>query len=461
MSNALFSSLDLSSKQIANLASLGYEAMTEVQEKSLPSVLNGQDVVVQAKTGSGKTVAFGLGLLQQINPRFFGAQSLVLCPTRELADQVAKELRKLARCVDNIKVVVLVGGKPFGPQKGSLEHGGHIIVGTPGRVQDHLNRGTLNLQGLKILVLDEADRMLDMGFSDVVTEIIEQTPDARQTLLFSATYPSSVNKMCRAIQDNPVTIKIETNEDDNTIEQHFYQMEKNDRDEALIHLFQHHKPKTALVFCHTKKSCADIAKFLSENNIQSLAIHGDLEQPERDQVLAQFANNSCPVLVATDVAARGLDIKSLEAVVNYELPRDLETYTHRIGRTGRAGAKGLALSLYAPYEQHRVDAIEEVQPSSCVNQSADELEQDVWFKLYAPMVTLQLDAGRKNKLRPGDLLGALTGDAGLDGANIGKIDIFDRTTYVAIERSVSDQAVDYFSSGKVKGRHVRARKIWS
>ena len=459
MASDSFSVLPISSAQIANLKSLGYKKMTPVQAQSLPHVLKGRDLIAQAKTGSGKTAAFGIGLLEQINPRFFGVQALVLCPTRELADQVGKELRRLARSTANIKLVLLCGGKPIGPQKGSLEHGAHIAVGTPGRIQDHLRKETLKLDGLKTLVLDEADRMLDMGFFDVMTEIITQTPKSRQTLLFSATFPNTIKKMCRSIQRDPVTVTVETEHEPGVIRQLFYEVKKHERNNTLLALFEHYKPESTLVFCHTKKQCDEVARFLRDHHIEALAIHGDLDQRERDQVLVRFTNNSCSVLVATDVAARGLDIKSLQAVINYELPRDPEIYTHRIGRTGRAGEKGTALSIYTESEQIRINAIEKFQDKPCICDVYASLDRDPDYSLQSPMVTIQLDAGRKNKMRPGDLLGALTGDAGLAGSQIGKIDIFDMSSYVAIERDAVRQALNYLATGKVKGRNIRARKI--
>jgi len=459
MASDSFSSLSISSAQIANLESLGYKKMTPVQAQTLPHLLKGRDVTAQAKTGSGKTAAFGIGLLELINPRFFGVQALVLCPTRELADQVGKELRRLARCMPNIKLVMLCGGKPFGPQRGSLEYGAHIAVGTPGRIQDHLRKKTLELNGLKTLVLDEADRMLDMGFFEVVTEIISQTPKSRQTLMFSATYPKAIKKLCGSVQRKPLMVAVETEHKPGAIEQLFYQVKRHERNNTLLALFEHYRPSSTLVFCHTKVQCDSVAGLLREHHIDALAIHGDLEQRERDQVLVRFANNSCSVLVATDVAARGLDIKSLQAVINYELPRDPEIYIHRIGRTGRAGEKGIALSIFTESEKMRVDAIERDQGASCIYDVYASLDRDPGFSLQAPMVTIQLDAGRKNKMRPGDLLGALTGDAGLAGSQIGKIDIFDMTSYIAVERGASRQALSYLANGKVKGRNIRARKI--
>lgn len=454
-----FSSLPLAKPQLDALDSLGYQTMTAVQAQSLPLVLKGRDVIAQAKTGSGKTAAFGIGLLNLINPRFFAVQALVLCPTRELAEQVGKEIRKLARFMPNIKLVMLCGGKPLGPQIGSLEHGAHIVVGTPGRVQDHLRKNTLKLDALKMLVLDEADRMLDMGFADVMQDIIGQTPGSRQTLLFSATYPDTIQQMSRQIQRNPASVKVASEHQPDVIEQVFYEVNKHERHNTLLALFEHYQPDSCVVFCHTKKQCDEVASLLKDNQIDALAIHGDLEQRQRDQVLVRFANNSCPVLVATDVAARGLDIKSLQMVINFELPRDPEVYVHRIGRTGRAGETGLAMSIVTPAETPRITAIENYLKQPCACDVLASLDRAANFSLQAPMVTIQIDAGRKNKIRPGDILGALTGDAGLQGSQIGKIDIFDMSSYVAVEQSALRQAMNYLANGKIKGRSIRARKI--
>jgi ATP-independent RNA helicase DbpA len=459
MASDSFSSISISPNQVANLDSLGYKKMTPIQAQSLPHILKGKDLIAQAKTGSGKTAAFGIGLLSNINPRFFGIQALIICPTRELADQVGKEIRRLARFTQNIKLVLLCGGKPLGPQIGSLEHGAHIVVGTPGRLQDHLRKGTLKLDGLKTLVLDEADRMLDMGFSDVMKDIISQTPKSRQTLLFSATYPDTIKQMSKSFQRSPITVTVESEHKETVIEQLFYEIKKHERNTSLLGLFEHYQPSTTVVFCHTKKQCDEVAHFLRDHDIEALAIHGDLDQRERDQVLVRFANNSCSVLVATDVAARGLDIKSLQAVINYELPRDPEIYVHRIGRTGRAGERGIALSLFTQSEVVRLNAIENYQKKPCICDVPESLNRDTSFNLQPPMVTIQLDSGRKNKLRPGDILGALTGDAGLTGSQIGKIDIFDMSSYVAVERTALRQALNYLSQGKIKGRSIRARKI--
>ena len=461
MSSPNFASLPISPQQLEALQGLGYASMTPVQAQSLPLILSGKDVIIQAKTGSGKTAAFGIGLLNRLNPRFFGVQALVMCPTRELAEQVGQSIRQLASRMANVKTVLLCGGKPFGPQRDSLHHGAHIVVGTPGRIQDHLQRGTLDLKGVRTFVLDEADRMLEMGFAEVMASITSHLPKNRQTILLSATFPDDIKTISRSLQEKPIqiTVDAEVSHDEVIIEQLFFEVQRHERDKTLLALFEHHRPRNAMVFCNTKKQCAEVARFLSDHDIEAAAIHGDLDQRERDQVLVQFANESCPVLVASDVAARGLDIPALEMVVNIELPRDADTYVHRIGRTGRAGQSGKAFSLVAPSEVGRMRVIEDYLGNSCVCDVLASLDRDPNYELRGPMITVQLDAGRKQKVRPGDILGALTGDAGLSGDQIGKISIMDNWSYVAVHRAALRQAMNFLADGKVKGRAVRARRL--
>ncbi|WP_256250573.1 ATP-dependent RNA helicase DbpA [Pseudomonas sp. NBRC 111123] len=444
---------------LANLDALGYASMTPIQAQSLPVILRGQDLIAQAKTGSGKTAAFGIGLLNPINPRYFGCQALVLCPTRELADQVAKELRRLARAEDNIKILTLCGGVSLGPQIASLEHGAHIIVGTPGRIQQHLDKGTLVLDGLNTLVLDEADRMLDMGFFDAIANIIGKTPSRRQTLLFSATYPAGIEQLAADFMRKPQQVKVESLHADNQIEQRFIEIDPQQRLDAVTRVLGHYRPQSCVAFCFTKQQCEDVVAHLTAKGIVAQALHGDLEQRDRDQVLTMFANRSSSVLVATDVAARGLDIDGLDMVINVELARDAEIHVHRVGRTGRAGEKGVAVSLVAPAEGHRAQAIEDLQKSPLRWDQLDSLKNQGGAPLLPLMSTLCIAAGRKDKLRPGDILGALTGDAGIPGKQVGKIAIFDFQAFVAVERALAKQAMQRLNSGKIKGRSLKVRII--
>lgn len=452
-----FSSLPLKKVLLDSLASMEFTSMTLVQEQTLPLVLAGKDVIAQAKTGSGKTVAFGLALLSKLNVKQFTTQALVICPTRELADQVANEIRRLARLMSNVKVLTLCGGGPIGPQIGSLEHGAHIVVGTPGRLADHLQRQTLDLKQLNTLVLDEADRMLDMGFEDDINRILDASPTSRQTLLFSATYPDSIMTMSKKIQNSPVMISIK--EQHNEIEQYFYEVENHQRDQVLAKIINLYPCESTIVFCNTKAACQDVESYLNELGYSAIALHGDLEQREREQVLFQFANKSCTILVATDVAARGLDIKELDVVINYQIPSDPDVYVHRIGRTGRAGAKGIAISLVTINEVTRANMIENELNFGLNWKSLSNLTIDPSNTVIPNMQTLCLSIGRKNKVRPGDVLGALTKDANLESKHIGKINITEFYTYIAIDRTVVKQALSYFQHGKIKSKPVRARKL--
>lgn len=444
---------------LSNLDALGYREMTPIQAQSLPVILQLRDLIAQAKTGSGKTAAFGIGMLQKLNPTWFAIQALVICPTRELADQVSNELRRLARFADNIKVLTLCGGAPMRPQIASLEHGAHIVVGTPGRLRDHISRNTINLSTVQTLVLDEADRMVDMGFYEEISGIVSACPARRQTLLFSATYPDDIRKASAEFLREPVEVKVEAQHDDNQIEQRFYEVGYDDRNAAVATLLKHYRPVSTLAFCNTKIHCRELAAELRAQGFSALALYGELEQRERDEILVLFANQSCSVLVATDVAARGLDIQSLGAVINVDVSKDTEVHIHRIGRTGRGQDKGLALSLCTPNEKKWVRLIEEYQHKPAQWFDLKSAEPAMGADLHAPMVTLCIMGGKKDKLRPGDLLGALTGDVGLTKDQVGKINVFEFMTYVALDRHVADKAYASLSNGNIKGRNFKMRFI--
>ncbi|MBI2772757.1 MAG: ATP-dependent RNA helicase DbpA [Burkholderiales bacterium] len=454
-----FSRLPLNPATLANLERLGYLAMTPIQAASLPPALLGKDIIAQAKTGSGKTAAFALTLLANLNARRFAVQSLVLCPTRELADQVTTEIRRLARAEDNIKVVTLCGGVPLRGQLATLEHGAHIVVGTPGRVMDHLERESLKLDAMNTLVLDEADRMLDMGFFEDIVTVAKQCPKTRQTLLFSATYPEGIAKLAAQFMREPVTIKVEAQHAGGQIAQRWYEVKNSERLKAVSLLLNHFRPASTLAFCNTKARCRELAEALKAEGVSALALYGELEQRERDQVLVRFANKSCSVLVATDVAARGLDIASLAAVVNVDVTPDAEVHIHRIGRTGRAGEEGLALNLVSMDEMGYVGRIEVLQGRESEWHKLEELTPAGKGPLAPPMVTLHIQGGRKEKIRPGDVLGALTADLGYKREQIGKIDVNEFSTYVAVERAIAHEAASRLNAGRIKGKSVKVRQL--
>lgn len=469
-----FATLSLPLAQLANLTELGYLAMTPVQAASLPLALAGHDLIVQAKTGSGKTAAFGLALLAnlarpttaapppdptQATPAGRGVQALVLSPTRELADQVTTEIRRLARSQPNLKTLTLCGGTPLHPQRASLAHGADIVVGTPGRIIDHLARGTLKLEALNTLVLDEADRLLEMGFFDDIATIARQCPKQRQTLLFSATYPSGIAELSRQLMHNPKEVKADTQHAAGQIEQRFYEMRDEERLHTVAKLLAHFRPVRTLAFCNTRQQCRDLVDVLRAAGYSASALHGELEQRDRDQVLIQFANRSCSVLAATDVAARGLDIAELEAVINVDITPDPQVHIHRIGRTGRLDARGLALSLASLDEMGSVGKIELLQAAESDWHPLSELAPAPGGPLQPPMMTLHIAGGRKEKIRAGDLLGALTGEAGLTAAQVGKINVNEFSTYVAVDRRIARQACERLAAGKVKGKRVKVRLL--
>jgi ATP-dependent RNA helicase DbpA len=454
-----FSRLPLSPQALQNLQTLGYLQMTPIQAASLPLTLAGHDLIAQAKTGSGKTAAFALALLANLNPRRFAVQGLVLCPTRELAEQVTQELRRLARADDNLKVLTLCGGATLRPQLASLEHGAHVVVGTPGRIMDHLERGSLRLDALNTLVLDEADRMLDMGFFDDIATVAKQCPKQRQTLLFSATYPEGISKLSAAFMRDPKEIKLAAEHSSKKIRQRFYEIKEDQRLHTVGLLLNHYRPVSTLAFCNTKQQCRDLLEVLRAQRFSALELHGDLEQRDRDQVLVQFANRSASVLVATDIAARGLDIAQLAAVINVDITPDADTHIHRIGRTGRVDEEGWAFSLASVDEMGRVGQIEKALGFSSDWHPLSELTDSSPLPLQPPMQTIQIMGGRKEKIRPGDVLGALTKDLGFAGTQIGKINVNEFSTYVAVARDIAPQVLRKLAGGKVKGKTVRVRLL--
>ncbi len=461
--NALrFDQLTLTPATLHNLEQLGYTQMTPIQAASLPLTLAGHDLIAQASTGSGKTAAFGLPLIERLQSTgapSLPVQAVVLCPTRELADQVTQEIRRLARARQNVKVVTLCGGVALRGQTLSLEHGADVVVGTPGRILDHLERGSLSLAQVNTLVLDEADRMLDMGFFDDIAKVVRQCAKERQTLLFSATYPEGIAKLAAQFMRTPQTVKVEAQHSAHKIRQIYFEVSENQRLDVVSKLLAHFRPERTLAFCNTKQQCRDLVAVLQAQGISALALFGELEQRERDQVLVQFSNRSCSVLVATDVASRGLDVEGLEAVINVDVTPDPEIHIHRIGRTGRGDAEGLALTLASMDEMGAVGKIEVMQGRESAWEPLSSLKPAEGGPLQPPMRTLQIVGGRKEKIRAGDVMGALAGECGLTREQVGKINVNEFSTYVAVQAELAKKVETQLSRGKIKGKTVKVRLI--
>lgn len=442
-----FKSISLHAPLQTALERLSFITMTPIQKESLPLILNGKDIIAQASTGSGKTLAFALGILQNVNPRFFAAQSLVLCPTRELAEQVANVIRSCASEIGNIKLLTLCGGVPMKAQRHSLTHGAHIIVGTPGRVLKLLSLDHLDLKSCKIAVLDEADQMVDMGFIDDIEAIFAYLPSPKQTLLFSATYPDSIRELSSKLTQGATFIKAQSAETTPSITEIAYRV--TDKATALNTLVHHHDITNAIIFCNTKVAASELCETLKYSGIHALALHGDMEQFDRNETIIQFRNGSAPFLVATDVAGRGIDIQGLDAIINYDVPQQLDRYIHRIGRTGRAGMNGLAITLVNPHQTeafYGLDrGVELTELPSLKN------HQDVTTK----MRSICIDAGKKEKLRAGDIVGALIHECNLTKDDIGKIDQLDHLSYVALPRDICEKSYNMLSRSNIKGKRHR------
>lgn len=452
-----FKNVKLSQEVLENLDSLKYFTMTPIQEQGLPLILAGRDFIGQANTGSGKTAAFALGILSKLDMENRHPQALVVVPTRELALQVTNEIRLLARFSKNVKVLTLSGGSKERFVSKSLQQGAHIIVGTPGRLLKMLEKGTLNPTSITSLVLDEADRLLEMGFIEDIYKIARFIRLEHQSMLFSATFPNGIKALSQNLMNDPAQITVDSQHENNTIEQIFFKA-GDDKSDILLRILGHYKPESCIIFCNSREVCKKVSVLLRANKMDSLQMHSDLEQQDRTLTLIKFSNKSTPILVATDLAARGIDVKDVSMVINYDLPQDHEQYVHRIGRTGRAGQEGLAVSLYTPREREVFMAIGEYLKKDCVVQEVEMLKVFKAAPLKAHMATIYISGGKKNNIRPGDILGALTKDAGLEGADIGKINVLDVNSYVAIKSDKCEQAVRHFVSGKIKGKKFKVGK---
>ncbi|WP_026376725.1 ATP-dependent RNA helicase DbpA [Aestuariibacter salexigens] len=441
------------------LLEMGFAELTPVQQQAIPEILKHRDVMAKAATGSGKTLAFAIGILQRLDVEVPFPQALVLCPTRELAEQVANSIRQLARKLSNTKVQVICGGTPIGPQIQSLKHGSHIIVATPGRLLAHLRKRRINLNALQQVVLDEADRMLDLGFEQDLIDIMGMLPVRRQTLLFSATFPSAIEPACQQWLQEPISIDVTDTQSAPDIEFLSFHNQQSRKANAVAAILSEFQPSSAILFCPTKQMARDLAADLQEMHIACMALHGDMQQAARSDVLACFANGSCNLLIATDVAARGLDIEHVDMVLNVTVPDNQETLVHRAGRTARAGASGRCVTLVEDHEQPTWRRCCEELAIDAKPKGIASLRFHLNRIVTPDLVTLYLDAGKKAKLRPTDILGALSKEAEVPAEDIGKIQIAANHSYVAIKLRSVKRSMKFLRENRLKGKKVRARKL--
>ncbi len=435
---------------VKRLKSLHLHTMTPVQEESIPAILSGKDLIAQSKTGSGKTLAFGIPLLMEADPSSHLPQALIITPTRELADQVAAATREVATFKPNLKITTLYGGTPLRTQADSLQKGSHILIGTPGRLLDHLSKGTLNLSNISQIVLDEADRMLDMGFYDDIVKIINHTPKKHQTLLFSATFSPKIEQLATKLLHAPQIIKVQTEHEAQNIVETYY--ETNEKFKTLKLLIGNYKPDSLLIFANTKNDVTALAQKLQAQHHSVIALHGDLDQTERNEAVIMFANGSKKIMVATDVASRGLDIKGVDMVINYDLPFDKEVYIHRIGRTGRADAAGTAISLTGTHINPKTAYIRD----RATEGDAKALRAPRDYHMLSEWDTLCLGSGKRDKLRKGDILGTLCKEIGIDTKEVGRIDLTQNRSYIALHHHVTDKVHKALQNGvKIKKRKVK------
>ena len=513
-----FEDLGVDERILRAVTEMGFEEATPIQAKAIPEVMTGQDIIGQAQTGTGKTASFGIPMLQKVDPKNKHVQAIVLCPTRELAIQSADEIRKLAKFMHGIKVLPIYGGQDIVKQIRSLKTGVQVLIGTPGRVMDHMRRHTIKLDDLKIVVLDEADEMLNMGFREDIETILSQTPEDRQTLLFSATMPQPIMEIARTYQKNAKIVKVVKRElTVANIEQYYYEVRPKNKEEVLSRLLDIYNPALSVVFCNTKRQVDELVEGLKGRGYFAEGLHGDMKQQQRDRVMNGFRNGRTEILVATDVAARGIDVDDVDAVFNYDLPQDDEYYVHRIGRTGRAGKNGKAFTFITGREFYKLKDIQRYCRTKIIakqvpslndvaNVKADKIFEKVAgmidednLKPYIRMIeeklekedytTLDLAAaflrmaladedksvevddfgdtgaedgmvrlfiniGKNQKARPGDILGAIAGETGIAGSLIGTIDMYDKYTFVEVPKEYARDVLNAMSHARIKGRNI-------
>lgn len=514
-----FEEMCLDTRIMRAIAEMGFEQPSPIQAQSIPIAVEGKDMIGQARTGTGKTASFGIPMLQRINPKDKNLQAIVLCPTRELAIQSANEIRKLAKFLHGIKVLPIYGGQEISKQIRSLKGGVQIVIGTPGRVMDHLRRHTLKPQTVDIVVLDEADEMLNMGFREDIETILGQLPEERQTMLFSATMPKPILEIAKRYLHEPEIVKVIQKElTVPKIEQYYYEVNPRKKNEVLSRLLDMYDPSLSLVFCNTKRKVDELVADLKGRGYFAEGLHGDMKQSQRDRVMNGFRNGRTDILVATDVAARGIDVDDVEAVFNYDVPQDDEYYVHRIGRTGRAGREGRAFTLVVGKEIYKLKDIQRYcktkirrQPIPSVNDVAaikveklleqageliatdglgrlmDLLEEYLDGSDYSAtemaaallamqlgetstqtlpkeefgdtgaepgMVRMFMNIGKKDRVRIGDILGAVAGESGMEGALVGTIDMYDNFSFVEVPQEYAAAVLEAMNHSKIKGRRV-------
>lgn len=520
MELAGFHSLEIKNEIIKAVEKMGFEEMTPIQARAIPAALSGKDLVGQAQTGTGKTAAFGIPILEKIQPKLKKPQALVVCPTRELAIQVAEEIRKLSKYLPSVKVLPIYGGQEISKQIRSLKSGVQIIIGTPGRIMDHMRRKTVKFDHVNMVVLDEADEMLDMGFREDIEMILGEINEGRQTLLFSATMPKPILELTRLYQNDPEMIKVTRKElTVPNITQYYYEVRPKNKSEVLSRLLDIYNPQRSVVFCNTKKGVDELVDELKGRGYFAEGLHGDMKQSMRDRVMNGFRSGKIDILVATDVAARGIDVDDVDAVFNYDLPQDDEYYVHRIGRTGRAGKDGMAFTFVVGREVYKLrdikrycktkikaqpipslDDVRETRVQKVLNRLEDHIEdgnlgryldiiedvvnekdytamelaaalladvlggeesgrgslEDPYDESRAEkgMVRLFVNIGKRQGIRPGDILGAVAGESGIPGKLVGTIDLYDKYTFVEVPKEVASDVLDAMKNVKIKGKTI-------
>lgn len=521
MEKIRFDELDLYPQILRGIEEMGFEEATPIQAHAIPAMMSGNDIIGQAQTGTGKTAAFGIPLLQKVDIQNKKTQAIVLCPTRELAIQVAEEIRNLSKYLHGVKILPVYGGQDIGKQIRSLKGGAQIIIGTPGRVMDHLRRKTIRCDFVHTIVLDEADEMLNMGFREDIETVLGYVPEERQTVLFSATMPKPILVITKKYQKNAVTIKeVKKELTVPSIEQYYYDVKRKDKIDVLCILLDVYNPKLSLVFCNTKRMVDEVTSALQGRGYFAEGLHGDLKQAQRDRVMNSFRNGKTEILVATDVAARGIDVDNVEVVFNYDLPQDDEYYVHRIGRTGRAGKCGLALTFVKGKEVYKIkdiqrycktkilakpipstEDVEQIKLEKIMQHIGNVIEEEdlakaidmvekyvnesdytamdiaaAFLKLAiggseerpaSPaeidfentgagegMVRLFINIGKKQNVKPGDILGAIAGESGMPGKLVGAIDMYDKYTFVEVPREYGKEVLQAMADAKIKGKSI-------